>query len=456
MSAKPKTPRLYVADDDSITLRVVKHGFEENGLNGRYFDSGDLLLEKINSNVEACVLDLNMPGRDGIECLKQIKKDFPQIEVIILTTVNQAAEALEAIRMGAFDYITKPFDLKELTNRVHNAMDFCRSQRERDSLRNSLEEPHLAVPDLGQSAAMALVRKLVDRIAPTNSAVLLTGPSGTGKTLLARCIHAASRRAREAFISVSCPSLPGELLESEMFGHEKGAFTGATTQRIGRVQLAERGTLFLDEIGELPLVMQTKLLTFLQDQSYFRIGGEKSLQGNVRIVAATNRDLTKQVEAGLFREDLYYRLNVLPIELPTLNERVEDIPMLVAEFTRRFASGNEQMMPKVAPDLIIQLQQMSWPGNVRELENTMIRMLTLRRFPEALTVGDIVGPVVVEKVAATSRLAGLTLAEVEKRALSETLELCGYKKAEAARLLGIAEKSIYNKMKRHGLRPSEA
>jgi DNA-binding NtrC family response regulator len=452
MSAKPRQARLLIADDDQITRRVIQHGFESVGLTGRYFETGDSLMAALDPHVEACVLDLEMPGTNGLSCLKQIKQDYPMLEVILLTSVNQAAEAMEAVRVGAFDYITKPFDMKELATRVRNAMAFSRSQSERAELRNSLAEPQLAPLKFGDSVVMRGVSRLVDRIAPTNNVVLLTGASGTGKTLLARSIHTGSLRASEPFISVSCPSLPGELLESEMFGHEKGAFTGATAARAGRVQLAEGGTLFLDEIGELSLSLQSKLLTFLQDQTYFRIGGEKPMQGDVRIIAATNQDLEARVGEGLFREDLYYRLNVLPIEMPPLKARAEDIPDLVALFAQRFASVNDQVVPRIDTELLAKLQQMPWPGNVRELQNSVIRMLTLRNKPEELTLQDLLDvDASADEAADRGTLAGMTLAEIEKRALRETLALCGQRKVEAARMLGIADKSIYNKMKRHGM-----
>jgi len=452
MTSKPKRSRLLIADDDQITRRVIEHGFESVGLMGRYFEDGDSLMAAADAHVEACVLDLEMPGTNGLSCLKQIKQDYPMLEVILLTSVNQAAEAMEAVRVGAFDYITKPFDMKELATRVRNAMAFSRSQSERAELKNSLAEPQLAPLEFGDSAVMRGVSRLVDRIAPTNNVVLLTGASGTGKTLLARSIHAASLRASQPFISVSCPSLPGELLESEMFGHEKGAFTGATAARAGRVQLAEGGTLFLDEIGELSLSLQSKLLTFLQDQTYFRIGGEKPMQGDVRIIAATNQDLEARVSEGLFREDLYYRLNVLPIEMPPLRARAEDIPVLVALFAQRFASVNDQIVPRIDTEVLAKLQQMPWPGNVRELQNSVIRMLTLRNKPEVLTLQDWVDKdSTAEKAVGRSTLAGMTLAEIEKLALRETLALCGQRKVQAARMLGIADKSIYNKMKRHGM-----
>ena len=451
MSALVKPRRLFVADDDPIIRQVIQHGFNSVGLNAAYFENGDELIAGLHDSVEACLLDIQMPGTNGLECLKRIKKDYPQVEVIILTSLNQAAEALEAVRLGAFDYITKPFDLKELTNRVSNAMAYCRSQRERDVLKSSLTEPQLKSPVLGDSPAMQQVNSLVQRIAPTSSAVLLTGDSGTGKTLLARCIHTASPRAEAPFISVSCPSLPGELLESEMFGHEKGAFTGATARRVGRVQLAEGGTLFLDEIGELSLALQTKLLTFLQDKTYFRIGGEKPQVSDVRIVAATNQHLEQRVREGLFREDLFYRLNVLPIEMPCLADRVEDIPMLVNHFVGRFADENSQVVPAIAPEYLVKLKQMPWPGNVRELENVVIRSMTLRVEADCLSADDLMGLPAPVTSAEVASLGGQSLAEIERRAIIETLDLCGQRKAEAARVLGIAEKSIYNKMRRHGL-----
>lgn len=451
MCAATKTRRLLIADDDPITQRVIRHGFESVGLNADYYQNGDALLADLSDGVEACVLDIQMPGSNGLECLQRIKKEHPHVEVIILTSVNQAAAALEAVRLGAFDYITKPFDLKELRNRVSNAMAYSRSQLERRTLRDSLSEPQLETRVLGQSPVMQQVQALVERIAPTANSVLLTGSSGTGKTLLARSIHAASKRADGPFISVSCPSLPGELLESEMFGHEKGAFTGATARRIGRAQLAEGGTLFLDEIGELSLPLQAKLLTFLQSKTYYRIGGEKALQSDVRILAATNQDLEARVQAGLFREDLFYRLNVLPIQMPNLAERRADIPMLVEQFVGRIASENEQAMPVITPECLLKLQQMPWPGNVRELENAVIRAMALRTDPEQLQVDDLIGLAAPQSAAVGGSLGGMTLAEIERRALVDTLELCGQRKAEAARMLGIAEKSVYNKMRRHGL-----
>ena len=450
MSKTPQPPKLLVADDDPITLQVIRHGFNSIGLNGAFFESGEALLDAIESHTEVCILDVQMPGLNGLECLKAIKKDHPGVEVIILTTINQAAEALNAVRLGAFDYLTKPFDLNDLKTRVRNAMRLSRTRNEEHALRSSFSEPKVDLPDLGKSPAMLGVKTFVERVAPTVNAVLLTGESGTGKTLLARCIHAASDRASKPFVSVSCPSLPGELLESELFGHEKGAFTGANEKRMGRVHMAESGTLFLDEIGDLPLNLQTKLLTFLQEKAYHRVGGDQLISSDLRIIAATNQDLEARVKDGLFRQDLFYRLNVLPVEVPPLSERLQDIPMLVDHFSKKFTYLNKQALPEIAPGVIARLQHFEWPGNIRELENTVVRALALRQKPEVLTEEDllVVGSLK-ESSSPTQSLAGMSLRDIEKRAIVETLELCGHCKSEAARMLGIAEKSIYNKMKRH-------
>lgn len=452
MGKQVKKRRLLVADDDPITLQVIRHGFDSQGIYADFYECGDDLLADLGEHVEACILDIQMPGTDGLECLQRIKEVHPRVEVVILTNLNQAEEAKEALRIGAFDYITKPFDLKELTNRISNAMRLSRSHREGEQLRRSVAEPVGSVPDLGESPVMLEVKSMLARIAPTENAVLVTGESGTGKTLLARAIHNASLRSKGPFISVSCPSLPADLLESEMFGHEKGAFTGADSQRMGRVQMAEGGTLFLDEIGELSPMLQSKLLTFLQDKSYYRVGGEQPLHGDVRIIAATNQDLEQRVAERLFREDLFYRLNVLPIEMPPLVSRLEDIPMLVTAFVDRYVRENKQQAPAIELEVMFTLQQHTWPGNVRELENAVTRAMTLRRSPEQLVKDDLFGLAPQEETCVSSNtLAGRTLADVEKAAIEATLQLCGNRKAEAARVLGIAEKSIYNKIKRYGI-----
>jgi len=459
MAKGKKVSSLLVADDDGVVIKLIRYSFEQAGLFCDAFESGDKLLEVVNEETQACVLDLNMPGTDGLRCLKRIRKRFPHVEVVILSTVNQAAEAVEAVRAGAFDYLTKPFDPPELIKSVRKAMQLSRQQREnadlRSSLSESLREPRL----LGSSASMKRVMETLSKYAVSDRAVLFTGESGTGKTLLARALHAQSRRREGPFVSVSCPSLPGELLESEMFGHEKGAFSGATRRRLGRAELADGGTLFLDEIGEMSLDLQSKLLTFLQDKSFFRLGGERSLTSDSRIVAATNQDLQARVREGLFREDLYFRLNVLPLEVPPLRARKGDIAILAADFIERNAVCDGFEPPVVEVGVFDLLDEYSWPGNIRELENSVARAYALRQRPDRMQMRDFQQLLKQADGAAPPpesggggyELARKTLAKIERDAICATLDACGGNKSEAARELGIAEKSIYNKIKRHGL-----
>lgn len=462
---KSKSSTLLVADDDSVVLKLIGFNFDRAGLYCDLFESGDALMSQVSEETQTCVLDLNMPGTGGLECLKKIKAQRPHIEVVILTNVNQAAEAVEAVRAGAFDYITKPFDPNVLVKTVRKAMQSSRQIRENADLRSSITESKREVQVLGESRSMRRVRETLSKYAPSNKSVLFTGESGTGKTLLARLVHANSSRSEGPFISVSCPSLPGELLESEMFGHEKGAFSGANRRRLGRAELANGGTLFLDEIGEMPLRLQTKLLTFLQDRSFFRVGGEKSIESDVRILAATNQDLEARVKDGSFREDLFFRLNVLPLEVPPLRERRGDVALLVEHFLRENASTEGCSLPEIDSSVYQQLEAYRWPGNIRELENAVARAFTIRRDLGRITLEDFQALKIAAGVSADTAsggvgetgsggfaLGGKTLAEVEKEAILQTLEVCGGNKAETARTLGIAEKSIYNKLKKHGIK----
>ena len=462
MNARARASTLLVADDDTIVLKLIGYNFDQAGLYCSLFETGDALLEKLGEETQACVLDLNMPGSSGLDCLKLIKERHPHVEVVILTNVNQAAEAVEAVRAGAFDYLTKPFDPDWLVRTVRKAMQLSRKQRENQELRSSFAESETQVRLLGDSPAMTQVKTLIERMGNSDNAVLLTGESGTGKTLIARALHAASGRRSGPFVAVSCPSLPGELLESEMFGHEKGAFSGATRRRLGRAELAHGGTLFLDEIGEMPLQLQTKLLTFLQDRSFFRLGGERSLSVDTRIVAATNQNLSQMVKDGLFREDLYFRLNVLPIEVPPLRDRPQDIAVLARDFLGKCAAHSGEAVPDLEASALERLLRYPWPGNIRELENAVARAFTLRQESGVLRTGDFqlergaVSRLALDTLEGKpgegrASLAGRALADIERQALVETLEACGGNKSEAARSLGIAEKSVYNKIKKFGI-----
>ncbi len=462
MSERKRVSTLLVADDDSVVRKLIGFQFDQAGLYCDLFESGEDLLKMVNEDTQTCVLDLKMPGKGGIDCLIEIKKKYPHVEVIILTNVNQAAEAVEAVRTGAFDYITKPFDPEDLVRSVRKAMRMSRNQRENEDLRSVVSVPNLRVDILGKSEAMGRVKDLLSRVATSDSTVLLTGESGTGKTVHAHAIHKNSPRREGSFVSVSCPSLPGDLLESEMFGHEKGAFSGAVNRRLGRAELANNGTLFLDEIGEMPLNLQAKLLTFLQEKTFYRLGGEKPLSSNARIIAATNQNLEELIAKGQFREDLYFRLNVLPIEIPPLRERVVDIPDLVDHFLNKAAQADSIKAPAVESEVYTVLKKHDWPGNIRELENAVVRAYTLRQEDGSLSpsdfafggIGSALGNESSNSVSCGStidHLIGSSLADIEKQVIIETLKYCNNNKSEAARVLGIAEKSIYNKIKKYQL-----
>lgn len=456
MPRKATKPTLIAADDDIVVRRLIGHAFEKAGLKIDLVEEGQALLDAVDDSISVVLVDLNMPKVNGMECLRSIKKEFPFIEVIILTHVNEAKDALEAMKEGAFDYITKPFDPEELCLSARKAMQLSKSRQENEQLKTSVAFSQSSGDVVGSSEAMKKIFKLANRMAVSDNTVLLGGESGTGKGVMARKIHNASPRAGGPFISVSCPSLPKNLIESELFGHEKGAFSGAIQRRLGKVELAKGGTLFLDEIGELPLDLQPKLLTFLQDKAFFRVGGEREMEADVRIIAATNCDLEAMSKEGSFREDLYFRLNVLPVVMPPLRERAEDAWLLAQYFLGRAVEsvkGDSVAFTTAAESAI---KSYSWPGNVREIENAIERAFTLREDDAYLDIGDLPTQVredsrreaPIDTPVVSESLAGKTLKQIEKRAIEETLEFCKGNKAETARMLGITEKSIYNKLKR--------
>lgn len=470
MPTLTRTGTLLVADDDFVVRQLLVHNFERVGLHPEVFEDGEQLVEAATEETLVAVVDLRMPKMSGMDCLKSLKKLYPKLEVIVLTAVNQASEAIEALREGAFDYITKPFEPEELILAVRKAMQLSRTARENQEMRHALDEGAVGQVDvLGQSPAIQRLKALTARVAPSHNTVLITGENGTGKGVLARAIHAASPRSAQPFVSVSCPSLPKDLLESELFGHEKGAFSGAVQRRLGRAEMAHGGTLFLDEIGELPLDLQPKFLSFLQEKTFYRIGGQKLLHSDIRLIAATNRNLQQMVAEGTFREDLYFRLHVLPLEVPPLRERGDDILLLAEHFLARASARAKVAKVEFSGHARQALSTYPWPGNVRQLENAIERAFTLRMderrvdlldlppevaqaskpAPAAPARGQDPGPAPTNGTALG--IGGLSLDELEKRAILETLSLCRGNKAETARVLGITEKSIYNKMRRHGL-----
>ncbi len=451
MPRQAKLPSILAADDDVVVQRLVAHSFESAGLFVNVYESGKSLLEKINEDTLVCVVDLVMPEVSGMDCLRTIKRKFPKTEVVILTNVNDANKAIDAMRQGAFDYITKPFDPDELCLSVRKAMQLAKANRENEGLREAVNSSPTKSPVIGEAPSIARILKIGDRIAKSKNSVLINGESGTGKGVMARYLHSISDRADKPFITVSCPSLPKDLLESEMFGHEKGAFSGAIQKRLGKVELAHGGTLFLDEIGEMSLDLQPKFLSFIQERTFYRVGGEKQHEADVRIIAATNRDLQKMSQEGGFREDLYFRLNVLPITMPPLRERANDTLLLAQHFLERAAKREGCPPPTIAAQTAAKLSDYHWPGNVRELENVIERAFTLREEEDSIQPSDLSAELQNGDNNASERplsLAGKTLSEIERIAIEQTLERCKGNKAETARMLGISEKSIYNKMKR--------
>lgn len=451
MPRQAKLPSILAADDDVVVQRLVAHSFESAGLFVDVYDSGTKLLERVNEDTLVCVVDLVMPEVSGMECLRTIKRKFPKTEVLILTNVNDANKAIDAMRQGAFDYITKPFDPDELCLSVRKAMQLAKANRENEGLRDAVSATPSKSPVIGKAPSIARILKIGDRIAKSKNSVLINGESGTGKGVMARYLHSISDRSDKPFITVSCPSLPKDLLESEMFGHEKGAFSGAIQKRLGKVELAHGGTLFLDEIGEMSLDLQPKFLSFIQERTFYRVGGEKQLEADVRIIAATNRDLQEMSQDGSFREDLYFRLNVLPITMPPLRERTGDALILAQHFLARAAKREDRKAPAFTAEAAQTLNNYNWPGNVRELENVIERAFTLREEEDSIQLADLSSELTKandDSASEIQTLAGKTLAEIEKIAIEQTLEHCKGNKAESARMLGISEKSIYNKMKR--------
>lgn len=461
-----KRAKVLVADDASEMTNLMDYHLNKVGFEVVTADDGAEALAFIDDSFSAILLDLSMPNVDGMQVLEHCRKNHPEISVVIVSAQDDVKMAIEALKLGAVDYITKPFDLNELVAVVRQAVKGAEMTRENQTLRSAISEPPAVSGFVGKSEAGKQTLQELEVISGLDSAVLITGESGVGKGLLARMIHQSSPRADKPFVAVSCPSLPSELIESEMFGHEKGAFTGAHQKKAGKAEMADGGTLFLDEIGDLPLSLQPKLLTFLQDKKFQRVGSTKDREVNVRIIAATNAELKDRVNEGSFREDLYFRLNVFPVEIPPLRMRVDDLEPLCQHILERISRDRKQDRCGIAPEAMALLKAYPWPGNIRELENILERLsafsksgvIEVAQLPvDIQTGGFLITPSSARDVSDSSNsgsmsLVGMTLKELEKEAIVQTLDACSGNKAEAARKLGITERSIYNKLDRYGLR----
>ena len=449
---------VLIADDDPITRKLLVRHLESAGHEVVIATDGAEALDTMSDRIEVALLDLRMPKVTGLECLQRFRKEYPDAQVIMVTSSDDVADAVEAMKHGASDYVKKPFEPNELLALVDIAAKSSKLSRDHRGLKavvgSSLPTQEFTV----NSPGMKRLMELVGRTAELDSTVLLTGESGTGKTTVARLIHQLGPRANEPFVAVNCASLPRDLIEAELFGHTKGAFTGASGDRPGRVEIANGGTLFLDEIGDLPLELQPKLLTFLQDRTIQRIGSNKDINVDVRLIAATHQDLSEMCDEKRFRQDLFYRLNVLSLEVPPVRQRIDDIPGLVHSILSRISERRGETTPSPNEEAMRALQGYAWPGNIREMENvlesatafcdgTEIRVADLNISSLVEANGKSNG----ETATGSTRLAGLTLAELERLAIIETLEACDGNKAMTARTLGISEKSIYNKMRRHGI-----
>lgn len=448
---KENVPNLLIVDDDETIQRLLCMAAQELGWRPMVASSGNEALDLLSPALCAIVLDHGLPGMNGIQTLVKIQHLFPALPVIMLTGLNDAETAVKALRAGAADYLTKPFELKRLFNLLEQSRQAHKNQ------------PTLALPfsekknaSLKLESANPQLREMLGNLAKAarlDSTILLYGESGTGKTHFAREIHRLSPRAEKDFITVSCPALPRELLESELFGHERGAFTGATASRTGRFEQATDGTLFLDEIGDLPIELQPKLLTVLQDREFFRVGGSKQLKTDARVIAATNINLWDRVEAGSFREDLYYRLNIIEIHIPALRERKEDIAALATEILASIARRRDIAGWRISPDAMNALCAFNWPGNIRQLQNVLERATAFSDKTE-LQEHDILHLLKdrgeVRAGTSSSGNRSLTLQEVERNVFMETYLRSGKNKAKTARELGISERSVYNLLGRHG------
>jgi two-component system response regulator HydG len=442
---------VLIVDDDRSHRIMLQTLFAGWGYSTVEADDGDTAVEKVQKQpFDLILMDVRMIRVSGLEALTKIKTLNPAIPIIIMTAYSSVESAVEALKNGAYDYLTKPLNFDELRLTMERAMDHRQLSEENRLLRESLSFQFDRQNIIGRSDAMAKLMETVAQVAPSDATVLLTGESGTGKELIAGAIHFNSPRKEGPFVKINCAAITETLLESELFGHEKGSFTGANRRKEGKFRQADGGSLFLDEISEMSLAMQSKLLRVLQELEITRVGGEEVMKVDVRVVAATNKDLLQEIGAGRFREDLFYRLNVITLNVSSLRERKEDIPLLAQHFLEIFAEKNHKEIKGFTPHAMDRLLKYEWPGNVRELINTVERGVVLSR-SEYLDEHDI--SLIVkdaDEVLLQGEMPGnLPLEEVEKAAILKTLELVEGNKSEAARRLGITRKTLHKKLRKY-------
>ncbi len=455
--------KILLVDDEPHILELLSVALEDEEYGILVASNGKEALGQLErEGPQVVLLDIRMPGMDGLEVLGQMKETSQDVSVIMITAFGAMETVLESMKLGAYDYLTKPLDLEKVKVLVRRALEAQKLAQEVASLRSKVKEKYQLENIVGKHPKMFEVYKMIGRVMDNKATVLILGETGTGKEVIARATHFNGPFKDEPFIAIDCASLPSDLLESELFGHEKGAFTGAIAQKMGKFELANKGTLFLDEIGNLTLATQVKLLRFLQEKRIERVGGTKPIELDVRIITATNLDLEKAVKEGSFREDLYYRLNVITIPLPPLRERRDDIPLLVEHFLQKYRSESKGKAEYVLPETMDLLMRYDWPGNVRELENVIERATVIGK-SEAILIEDL--PLRIQKQKVVSG-PGLEISpekvpfeqrveNFEKRLIVDALEKTNWVQTKAAQLLGTSRSIMKYKMKKYGIKRGE-
>jgi len=461
-----RTHRVLILDDESSLRTALFRVLDRKGLNvitANRIEEAKLLCQG-DTAIDLAIVDLNLPDGDGIEFMTYLKSLYPAIEVVILTGHATIESAIRATRQGAFHFVTKPFSLDELVSLADRALAHKHLQQENQQLRTELNRKYKFDQIIGASEAIQAVLRLVERVADAESTVLIHGETGTGKELIARAVHYNSSRATGPFVPINCGAIPGELLESELFGHVKGAFTGAIANRVGRFEMADGGTIFLDEIGDMDPTLQVKLLRALQEKCFEPVGSTKTVQTNVRVIAATNVNLEEAVERGRFREDLFYRLNVIPINIPPLRERKSDIPLLLKHFMDTFGKVRGRGLTGISEEALECLVHYPWPGNIRELENLMERMTILKgqgnlevvdlplKYKAGKAIPQEVGVVDIPEMGLDFNSA---VDSYENALILRALEKTGWNRNQAAMLLKLNRTTLVEKIKKKGLRPPD-
>ena len=447
-------PSILIVEDEAKMRRLLELNLGEDGFTIHSAEDAETGLKLLRENpVDLVLTDLKLPGMNGLDFLHSVKRQNAAMPVVVMTAFGSVETAVEAMKAGASDYVLKPFSLAEMRMVIHKELDVRKLREENRTLREALGKKYSHPNIVARSPKMQEVLATVERVAPTNATVLLGGESGVGKDLIARAIHEKSKRASGPFLKINSTAIPENLLESELFGFEKGAFTGAVASKPGKFELADKGTLFLDEIGDVPPATQVKLLRVLQEREFERLGGTKTVKVDVRLIAATNKDLREALEQGTFREDLYYRLNVVPVDIAPLRERKEDIPDLVNLFVTRFASESGKMIEGISPQAMQMLVNYHWPGNVRELQNIVERACALSKGSQ-LEASDIhidARPSKAGNGAPGFLPDGMTLEQWEDEMVREALKRANGNKSQAARLLGLSRNALRYRLSKIGI-----